>query len=1345
MDASKIQIAKLNGTSNYQVWSIKMKMYLIAQDLWDVVEISTSKVTDPNLRSQNSKALSIIFLSCEDHIIRLLDPNDLAVTAWKKLEKQYGQVGFSARHLSFQSLNSTLLSSCNNVDHFIDQFRAHVTTLSQMTANPIPQWLLLSILINNVGNQYEAWTQSVMQQVRNKTISEDSQTYLDEVIASLIDEARRVGQSIELNSNSAMTARKGPKPKPICKHCGKIHKSDNCWEMFPEKRPSARFSSSNQTSSENNQFQNQSDGIAFLSQNKDGLEKSWILDSGATQHMCNDKLQFLNLEPFSTTITTANNTKMNATGKGTVKLMTKDGNFFTLLNVLYVPQLASNLLSVCYATRNPNIHFHILNGECRITFNNKLIATAKSHESLFILETARPSAHSSKTTDSLTWHKRLGHMNSEFMAKEQIKSSIGNIDKYTCEVCLKNKSTRIISRISPIKAKRPLQKIHTDLAGPITPISLGGNRYVVTFTDDFSRFSWVFLCNEKSGCFEAFKEFKKMVENEFDQKIAFLHCDNGGEYTSNEFKRFARKEGIQLQYTVPHSPEQNGVAERLNRVLFDMTRCFINDSPHINKTLWAELLKTACYLKNRLPTSSNTNFLSPYEVLYKIRPSIDHLRIIGSKCFYHMTGKIIGKLDERSNEGFLVGYESQNIFRVFDPKTQKVLRCRDVIIYENAKAENMQSQNSEIDHDTTFTGVIESQPKDLTTPTIQHISSIPNTSGLPAQRESTIYSSPQVPGKYQSFDTSLDELADPLYDPEISTARTFVSKCIAATSSAEQFLPESFEQAISCEESFEWKHSMRDEMKSITENSTWKLVPVPENKREVIQGRWVFRTKTDSNGKIAKYKSRWVVKGFQQEEGFNYTDTFASVVKPMSYKILFNIAASLNLDIQQMDVKTAFLNSPINEEVYVEQPHGFEVDSMEEDNNLKIDLSTPNNKFSKRHHTFPKNKRGKSNLVCKLERALYGLKQAPRAWYDTLSAFMIKANLHPLKSDHAVFVNKARTLYIAVYVDDILIFGSDSQEISTLKEQLHQRFNMTDLGPAHMYLGMEITRDYTSNTLSLNQQKYIQVVLNRFKMTDCNPVSTPMETGIKLSKRIDIATPFEKNQYQKLIGCLEYAAMATRPDITFAVHSLAQFSSNPDTIHFNAAKRILRYLKGSLNFGLVFKGNKSENFQLLGYSDADWAGSTHDRKSIGGYCFYLNNSLISHMSKKQKTIALSTAESETHAAIQATKEAIWLRNFLEELSFKQNQPTTILCDNQAAIALSHNPEFHSRSKHVDIQYHFLRQHVELKTVDLKYVGTEEMAADGLTKALSRYKHNRFCQFMQGENIMNVQVLKTSTL
>lgn len=260
-------------------------------------------------------------------------------------------------------------------------------------------------------------------------------------------------------------------------------------------------------------------------------------------------------------------------------------------------------------------------------------------------------------------------------------------------------------------------------------------------------------------------------------------------------------------------------------------------------------------------------------------------------------------------------------------------------------------------------------------------------------------------------------------------------------------------------------------------------------------------------------------------------------------------------------------------------------------------------------------------------------------------------------------------------------------------------------------------------------------MLDRFKMTDCNPVSTPMETGLKLCKQSDKVPLHEQHLYQQMIGCLEYAALATRPDITFAVHTLAQFASNPDASHFCAVKRVFRYLKGSMDHCLIFKGCKADKFELVGYSDADWAGSTNDRKSIGGYCFYLNNSLISHMSKKQKTIALSTAESETHAAVQATKEAIWLRNILQELSLEQSQPTTIYCDNQAAIALSRNPEYHSRSKHVDIQYHFLRQHVEIQTVELKFIGSEDMAADGLTKPLSRVKHQKFCDFMKGENIL----------
>lgn len=1352
MDSSRNSIAKLSGAANYQVWAIKMKSYLIAQDLWDTVDISPAKALTSDIRSQNSKALSLIILSCEDHVIRLIDPDDLAVTAWNKLKQQYGQIGFSARHLAFQSLVATQLSTCNSIDHFIDQFRSHITTLSQMTSQPLPQWLLLSILINNVSNQFDAWSQSIMQQVRTKVISEDSTRYLDEVIASLIDEARRTNHNSstqsKVNPNTALLSQKSSKPKPICKHCGKIHRSENCWQMFPDKRPSARLSTSNTANTANTGhppestetiFSDQSSkSVAFLSQAHIKNIDTWIIDSGASQHMCNDKSQFIRLEDFTSKITIANNTTMCATGRGDVPIQTKAGTTFTLTNVLFVPQLASNLISVSCATSNPNIRLNFIHGECQIIHNGTVLATAYSHDSLLVLETVKPMACLSKSVPALTWHKRLGHLNKEYMNKFWMRSIIGPVGEYSCEGCLLNKSTRQISRTPMTKATRPLEKIHSDLAGPITPTSLGGNKYLITLTDDYSHYSWVLPCDAKSKFLELFKIFKRTVETEFGYKIAFLHCDNGGEYSSTELRQFAQQEGMQIQYTAPYSPEQNGVAERLNRTLFNTTRCFLNDSPNLIKPLWADLVRTACYIKNRVPTTATDNYKSPFEILYNRQPELDHLKIIGSTCYSHVTGRVQGKLEERSMEGILVGYEAHNIFRVFDPMTNRVFRARDVIVREERSSTMASSPTETNNSEIIFTNLNDnhrgpSRNDDApATTTTDDSANIPNIIMSPSEQR---YRS--MPGYFRSServytpDSTMDELADPRYDSPSRAARAFVSRCLVAADSGTLVIPETLEQAMSSRESLQWGESMRSEMKSLLENSTWELVPTPHDGSKVIQGRWVFQTKTDAHGNIARYKSRWVVKGFQQEEGSDFTDTFACVVKPMSYKILFSLAASLDLEIEQMDVKTAFLNSPIDEDVYVEQPHGFEMETLADEQNLASEIKQSTTSVPKRSCHYPRKYRHKGVLVCKLKRALYGLKQAPRAWYKTLKEFFHQCKLSPLRSDYAVFVNSDRTLLVAVYVDDILILGKNKPQIQHLKTQLHQRFRMTDLGPVHMYLGMQIIRDRANRTIRINQQKYIRVILQRFQMEDCNAVSTPMETGLKLCKRVDPATPNEIREYQRLIGCLEYAACATRPDITFAVHTLAQFASNPDPVHFNTAKRILRYLKGSQTFSLIFKGIASSPVTLYGYSDADWAASHSDRKSVGGYCFYLNGSLISHMSKKQRTIALSTAESETHAAMQATKEAMWLRNLLHELGFPQNQATTIYCDNQAAIALSRNPEFHSRSKHVDIQYHFLRHHVDAQTINLKFIRSEEMAADGLTKALSRYKHNRFCEFMQG--------------
>lgn len=1344
MDPTRSSFAKLAGTSNYQVWSIKMKSFLIAQDLWDVIDITPIKALEPNIRSLNSKALSLIILSCEDHIIRLIDPDDLAVTAWNNLKKQYGHVGFSARHLAFQSLVATQLSSSNNVDHFIDQFRSHITTLSQMTTQPLPQWLLLSILINNVSSQFEAWSQSIMQQVRSKTISEDSTIYLEEVIASLIDEARRINYNNDSStssntiSNTALISQKALKAKPVCKHCGKIHKSENCWQMFPEKRPATRNPSSNIATNprpaEDTPDHYAPNNIAFLSHVHPNHHDSWIIDSGATQHMCNNKSHFVHFENFASTISTANNTTMNATGKGDVKITTETGISFTLTNVLFVPQLASNLISVSCATQNSSIRFNFVRDQCQILHNNKVLATAYSKDSLLVLQTERTFAGIAKSISPLTWHKRLGHINHDYLSKEWIRSTIGKVGDFTCEGCLQNKSTRSISRTPMTKATRPLEKIHSDLAGPITPTSLGGNKYIITFTDDYSRFSWVFPCDAKSKFMETFKVFKKEVETKIGQKIVTLHCDNGGEYTSNELRRFAKQEGMQIQYTVPYSPEQNGVAERLNRTLFNMTRCFLSDSPNLIKPLWADLVRTACYLKNRTPTNANLDFKSSFEILFRQPPQIDHLRVIGSICFNHQTGRISGKLDERSTKGLLVGYESDNIFRVFNPITNQVVRARDVVICEDLPSHSSSRPETERKPELVFTDL---NTNHATPPRIDNAPSTVNSnnaaSPIPSdQRYLSIPGQFRDSTRFYTPDLTMDELADPQYDFPPTHARAFVTRCLVAADSVTPVIPETFEQAMSCTESLQWGESMRNEMKSVYENSTWTLVPPPQDGSKVIQGRWVYQTKTDAHGNIVRYKSRWVVKGFQQEEGSDFTATFACVVKPMSYKILFSIAASQDWEIEQMDVKTAFLNSTINENVYVEQPHGFEVMSQADERVLIAEIlhATPNSNHQS--FNYPRRLRKKSALVCKLKRALYGLKQAPRAWYITLKEFLHHCGLDPLKCDYAVFVNTDRTLFVAVYVDDILIFGKIKTHIQYLKGKLHDRFQMTDLGPAHMYLGMQITRDRPNRTIFLDQQKYIRVILQRFQMQNCNAVSTPMETGLKLTKRDDPASADEIWQYQRLIGCLEYAACATRPDITFAVHSLAQYASNPHPNHSNAAKRILRYLKGSESFHLIFRGAATDKFTLHGFSDADWAGSTTDRKSVGGHCFYLNDSLISHMSKKQRTVALSTAESEINAAMQATKEAMWLRNILHELGFNQNQATTIYCDNQAAIALSHNPEYHARSKHVDIHYHFLRFHVEAQTVELKFIRSEDMAADGLTKALTRYKHNRFCDFLQGK-------------
>ncbi|KAG9767303.1 hypothetical protein KCU88_g7475, partial [Aureobasidium melanogenum] len=492
----------------------------------------------------------------------------------------------------------------------------------------------------------------------------------------------------------------------------------------------------------------------------------------------------------------------------------------------------------------------------------------------------------------------------------------------------------------------------------------------------------------------------------------------------------------------------------------------------------------------------------------------------------------------------------------------------------------------------------------------------------------------------------------------------------------------------------EWERAMLEEVNSLKQNKTWELVNPPKDRR-VLSGKWVFKLKRGPHGEVIRHKARWVVRGFTQEEGVDYDETFASVVKPMSYKALFAIAAALDLEIEQMDVKTAFLYGDIDHEIYVEQPH-----SMADD--------TPR--------------------VCKLRKALYGLKQAPRIWYQTLTNFLRNQGFEPINADLGIFVRS--NMYIAVYVDDLLIVGPSIAEIKRIKRALRNRFQMTDLGPCSFYLGMSIQRDRQNRVLYLSQEAYIDKVIQQFGLSDCTPVSTPIETSLQAEESHEHSCPpSQRTEYQRMVGSLMYIMLGTRGDIAYAVSVVSRHLANPGPQHIKLARRVLRYLKGTKGLRLTYKGHLQK---LKGFTDADWAGCRDTRRSTAGYLFNIGSGAISWQSKRQSVVALSTCEAEFLGQTQATKEAIWLRRLLNELNLAQGKAATIICgDNQGAIALSSNPQYHSRTKHMDIQRRWQGEIQEARTVELKYVPSIEQIADGFTKALAR---DRFEWFRRGLGI-----------
>jgi hypothetical protein len=487
---------------------------------------------------------------------------------------------------------------------------------------------------------------------------------------------------------------------------------------------------------------------------------------------------------------------------------------------------------------------------------------------------------------------------------------------------------------------------------------------------------------------------------------------------------------------------------------------------------------------------------------------------------------------------------------------------------------------------------------------------------------------------------------------------------------------------------------MQAELQALEENHTWDIVPCPSTVKP-IGSKWVFSVKLRSNGSLECYKARLVALGNKQEYGVDYEETFSPVAKMTTVRTILAIAASQSWQLHQMDVKNAFLHGDLHEEIYMKLPSG-------------MITSSPHN-------------------VCKLRRSLYGLKQAPRAWFEKFRSTILSFSFIQSQYDPSLFfhISVSGIVLLLVYVDDIIITGTDCGLITKLQQQLHATFHMKDLGQLTYFLGLEV--HHRPNGIFVNQHKYIQDLITLAGLEDTSSVDTPMEVNVKYRKdEGDLLD--DPTLYRSLVGSLIYLT-TTRPDISYVVHQVSQFMSSPRHLHLAAVRRIIRYLRGSPNRGLFFPTGSS--LQLVAYSDADWAGCPDTRRSTTGWCMFLGNALISWKCKKQDRVSKSSTEAEYRAMSTACSEIVWLRGLLEELGFPQVTSTPLHADNTSAIQIATNPVFHERTKHIEVDCHFIRNTLENQVISLPHISSDLQIADVFTKAMTRQRH----QFLIGKLLL----------
>lgn len=1298
---------------------------------------------------------------------------------WNDLEERYQQTELATYCELFAQLRETTGNQCRNARDFVDRVRLLVSRLNSITPNSIGDRAHIAILLSQIGPEYAF----IVDAIQN-----DREPGTPATVGNRLANAERVVRGKDPASSPASSAASIHVITPVkrCKYCKrKGHNQPQCWKKFPHLRPQRDQMA--QASQSGSRAPSDSSYVSSQKEDQQGPPASkrprvnivrtkvttfythtpdprWIVDSAATSHVCWDRECFTSLRQHREMLITAGD-PVEAEGIGTVKLSIrgKPHRTVVLKNVYYAPRVGVNLISVPKLLRD---HYSVVAHPRGITLQRRgrpVGSIQHTEDDLFVLhcqascrsrvqihlarnstinDTSREpsdvvmtdgnppessSVQHTATTSELCsgdalanlqdvsiggdqetpeelWHARMGHLNRGDLRiiLQQSGTPYRPLTSQElqatpqCPACMAGKQHQkrhSRRRKSSIRSSEIFEVVHSDLME--MPLGKDGSRYVITFTDDYSRGSWSYAMRQKSEALQKFQLFEAWVYRQFGIKIKRFLCDNGREYLA--IGAYLEPQGIEFDTSAPYSKGQNGLAERTNRTIRERINTLLCDAK-LPLSFWTEVLDTVVYLKMRAPAS----FLqkkTPYEVLYKKPPSLSHLRRIGSSAWVLIPKEQRAKLGPRSSECRLLGYSEPNHYKLYEIHSGRIVFSRDVEFDERTPVAPLiegEVSNNLPGHDTTS---LEFPDNSADTMDITPPKPMPTPIALPLETSEGATTHDIIPETINPNTSGVQDMPDLGYSlfgrrrrPSRrlleAMGKVYFTSPVSSPSSSSDHDPESFTEATSGPHRLEWWASIHKEYNSLLEHATWDKVlrkDVPSGHR-VIECKWVFKTKM--NG---VRKARLVIKGFRQKGGIDYSETFAAVSRMDSIRSIVASAVLKGWKLHQFDAMTAFLHGDIDAEIYMELPEGFREDGY----------------------------------VCRLRRSLYGLKQAPRIWYQCVQRALKKHGFIMAQSDNCVFHKE--NCVVCIYIDDFLVTGASQEDIRLVQKALESEFKMNDLGTPRSFLGIQFEL-HIDGSVSLHQRQYIQKILSDFCMDTCQTKSTPMNPKgcLNMTSDEDDLDESSRARYSSAIGALMYLMIGTRPDIAFAVATLSRFVSRPQLHHQAALQRLIRYIKGSLNACITYRRG-----DLIGYTDADFGGSvvTDGAYSTSGYIFKLAGGPVSWSSKKQGEIATSTTHAEYIGQYNAILHLQWLRTFLEETNLYRSPITSIMADNQSAIALSRNPEFHKRTKHFNVKFHYQRSVLDTGGIGIQYAPTKQQAADGLTKPLGPAEFASFCQLI----------------